>query len=147
MSALKFEIMNFQLGFGKSGRSNFSFSSSLVNMTIINICFIFFQKILNILNEHIVFSTHYTKQGKKNNGEEVVSIRSVDDSFKVCTIFDCVQCTLNSGVIRSRIFQLWCTIQAENWILLILLRVFLFFKISFKVWKYCRVPKIRIKGQ
>jgi hypothetical protein len=61
-----------------------------------------------------VFSTHYTKQGKKNSGEEVVSIRSVEDSFKVFTVFDCVRCTLNSVVIGSSIFQLKCTIQAEN---------------------------------
>jgi uncharacterized membrane protein YbjE (DUF340 family) len=120
LSAPMVKIMNFQIGCDKSGKNKkkLSFSSALVNKTVdkttLSTCFIFSQKIFNILKEHIVFSTHYTKQGKKNSGEEVVSIRSVEDSFKVCTVFDCVRCTLNSVVIGSSIFQLKCTIQAEN---------------------------------
>jgi hypothetical protein len=67
-------------------KKKLSFSSALVNKTVdkttLNTCFIFFQKIFNILKEHIVFSTHYTKQGKKNSGEEVVSIKGLIESIR-----------------------------------------------------------------
>ncbi|CAG2188288.1 ORP1_2 [Mytilus edulis] len=71
------EPSEFVIHYSDGTRHTFSFPPKELDLVVK-------QKLFNILKEHITFSTHYTSQGKQldGNNEEIISIRSIEDSFK-----------------------------------------------------------------